>query len=194
MNWKRAVEIVGLILAVAALIVGLVHLQEISRMQASLSTRYIGEFPDFLDEIIGIVQSAHRDINILCDFPAYGNFDDPTRSARLRDLIRLKLHQGVKVRLVCLDHERRRLALSLQFPSAPAPYKTREAFIDDFEAKNEAALKQTYGDANVLQVNAELPVFFWIADRRRGVLVVQTFGGNVEYGFASSDLALMRAL
>ncbi|HYI08132.1 MAG TPA: hypothetical protein VEK57_03590 [Thermoanaerobaculia bacterium] len=71
---------------------------------------------------------------------------------------------------------------------------TYDAFLAAIEAGDRAALTRTFRNAEVLQVDAEMPVFFWIADRSRALMVVQTFGGQDEHGFTTSDLALINAL
>jgi hypothetical protein len=236
MNWRRLVEVLGLILALAALLVGVVHLWEIRKtahdlqiirssfskdlhnVQASLSTQYAGAFPDFLDDVIGTIRSAQREIVISCDFPAYADFSDPRRSLILRQAIEQKVQAGVKVHLICLDQNRRLTALHQQFnqpsfeKSLSVPQQrnailrylgssrsrntpvTYDEFISAVEGNDDMTMRQTFRNAEVLQVNMEMPLFFWIADRSRGVMAVQTFGGEEEYGFRTQDLALVNAL
>src|SRR5205809_910834 len=129
MNWRKGVETLGLILAVLALVVGVFHVWEIQQtakdlhsvqsslshdlrsIQSSLSTRFAGEFPDFLDQSIRTVRSAQHDVVILCDFPFYGDFSDPRRALLLRQAIEEKLQQGITVQLIFLSEARRIKAL-----------------------------------------------------------------------------------
>src|SRR4051794_194335 len=102
MKWKKFFEITGWIVGLAALVIGFFHVHEIrktatelgalqkslssdlSTVKSSLSTRFAGSFPDFLDDIIATVNSAQHTLVILCDFPAYADFSDPSRSLLLR--------------------------------------------------------------------------------------------------------------
>jgi len=56
------------------------------------------------------------------------------------------------------------------------------------------ALKQVLRNAETFEVDADIPMFFWIADDRHGVMAVQTLGGQNEYGFRTSDQSLVSAL
>ncbi len=82
-EWRIS-EIVGLILAIVALLVGVYHLVGIRRatsdvraVQDGLSTRYVGNFPFFLNKIIELISSAQHEIIVFCDYPAYADFSDP---------------------------------------------------------------------------------------------------------------------
>jgi hypothetical protein len=69
-----------------------------------------------------------------------------------------------------------------------------EAFIGAVEEKDEIALKQTFREAKVYEVNADMPIFFWIADEQLGVMAVQSAGREYEHGFRTSDSAIIKAL
>jgi type II secretory pathway pseudopilin PulG len=45
------------------------HLDAISQ---SLSTRYLGAYPDYLPDITALIENIHRQLTIFCDVPAYG--------------------------------------------------------------------------------------------------------------------------
>jgi hypothetical protein len=143
-RWKKFFEATGWIVALVALIVGIVHVREIQKtaselrtvqkslsgdlttlrkslsgdlgtVKSSLSTQFAGHFPDFLPVVIATIQSSRHDLNILCDVPAYADYSDPARGMILRQLIEQKLQEGVKVHLICLSKNRRIDAPHSQF-------------------------------------------------------------------------------
>lgn len=68
----------ALVSAVVSLIVALYALRIAQRTDAnvavtvkSISTRYIGQFPDILPEIVNALRVAHSNISILTDVPGY---------------------------------------------------------------------------------------------------------------------------
>lgn len=87
-------ERVGIILAVLAFVIGLVHVIEIRRVmreaksqadqakthtnaldeiRRTLSTRLIGTFPEYYEDIAGLLGDAQVKIVVFCDLPAYGS-------------------------------------------------------------------------------------------------------------------------
>jgi hypothetical protein len=188
---------------------------DLRKIQSSLSTQYAGDFPDFIEQIIQSVGAAQHDVAVLCDFPAYADFSERSLALKLRGAIEQRLQAGVKVKIICLNAKRRLKALHEQFrrenfdrddpvwrervqryvgrPDG-APTITYDEFIKVLQENNDMIIKQTYRNAEVLQVDADVPIFFWISDSRAGVMAVQTAGGENEYGFKTADLALINAL
>ncbi len=56
-------------------------------LQKSLTTRFIGTFPDHLDNIISLVAGAHKEIHILADCLDYGSFRDLDSAKKLEQTI-----------------------------------------------------------------------------------------------------------
>jgi len=227
MKWKTIGDVSGFIVALAALVLGFVHVREIrstardlASVKASISTQFSGGFPAFIDDVIATVESAQHDLVIVCDFPSFADYSDPRRALILRQTIERKLHRGVRVQLICLNAKRRLAILHNEFKrvdfeknlSTPQGRQllsryigvpvtkplTYDAFIDGSNENDEIALRQTFRNASILQVDA-VPIFFWIADSAHGysphgVMVIQTFAGEQEYGFKTSDPELINAL
>lgn len=141
-DWRIA-EIVGLVLAILALIVGMYHLKEInetvekvdevnkslagqiqktdatlSRVRDTLSTRYLSNFPVFLPDITELVRSAKESVVIFCDIPGYGVFSDPENAGRYFDQLEQKRRQpGFRLELTCMDDKSRHEYIVEQFRS-----------------------------------------------------------------------------
>jgi hypothetical protein len=81
------------------------HLRQVER---SMSTRYLGTFPKYLDEITEVVSGAKDSILILCDLPAYGCFSDPPGSTEYAQAIERKINAGVDVRVIFFAAERQK--------------------------------------------------------------------------------------
>src|ERR1051325_10025570 len=82
---RKVFDIVSLALAVVALVIAIVHLTELDKtvqrlenIQDGLSTRYLGNYPAFFRQIVKVVGSAQKNLVIVCDFPAYGSFSEPS--------------------------------------------------------------------------------------------------------------------
>lgn len=129
MNWHdfldwRIPEIIGLVVATVALVIGVYHLVEIRRavheldeLQKVASTRYLGKFPFFVDALVEMLESARNDIAILCDFPGYADFSHPSAGLRYRHVLEEKRDAGIKVTVICLDEQSRTDYLNQQFPA-----------------------------------------------------------------------------
>jgi hypothetical protein len=68
-----------------------------------------------------------------------------------------------------------------------------DTFLGAVELRDTIVLTQTFRNAEIFQVNADMPIFFW-TDGSRAVMAVPTFRGLDEYGFKTSDRALINAL
>lgn len=128
-NIDRWVAILGVILAVAAIVFAYFHARTIrevlgkakahadrlSEINESLSTRYVGEFPRFFPKIVEVMGKATQDIVILCDFPAYGSFTDRKCWTRYKHAIEEKLLDGIKIQMTCFSDGLRRSTVDNQF-------------------------------------------------------------------------------
>jgi hypothetical protein len=218
-NWQRASESIGLLFAILALVVGVYHLIEIRRASKALSTRYVGEFPHFLPEIVNLISSARRHITIFCDFPGYGDFSAPAAALDYRHVIERQIQKGLTVELLCLDSTARARYAEEQFPVSewsnwkenPDRRARVKAFlrahtvVDDdkicladllklMEAVDRHTL-QTVFLRRARELPIDMPIYFWVADGRRAVLSFPALAEKaVERGFLTSDHALVQAL
>ena len=85
----------------------------------SLATRYIGDIKTCQPAIIDLVGRATKNVEILCDFPAYGSYTNCAEFAKYRGAIARKINEDLKpVHLTCFDAERRSEACQRQFAKA----------------------------------------------------------------------------
>lgn len=224
-DW-RLPEIAGLVLAILALLVGGYHIFEIRRatrdvrsVQGALSTRYLGNFPFFLDKIVELIRSAQIEIVMFCDFPGYADFSNPSGALTYRFELERQRQRGVKVELTCMDSDGRTKYLNEQFSASewsewskdPKKHakvlkflesrggvstegKNREELLATMETADRQLLEQVFlGKA--LEIPGPMPIYFWIVDRRNAIFTIPTLSDEaVEYGFATSDHALIKAL
>lgn len=219
-KWKqilKSVEIIGLVLAVIGIIFAWWHVRDLEEIAKSMSTRSVGRFPDFVNDVETTVKSAKRSLVIACDFPAYGEFDN--KGLGIRHAIEDKLREGKTVQLTFLSPDKRELARRAQFPesewnatmrdetqrrnmivfmrnhgySKPGPpmYSDFGETMLDFDR---GLLNQQFHSADISEVTAEMPLFFWIADDREAVLVAQTPGGHEDSAFWTRDAQLIAVL
>src|SRR5438477_2838255 len=107
MSWWHLLELVSLVLAILALVAGVVHLLELRKTAEALSTRYIGKFPLFLSTIVDMIDAAQKDIIIFCDVAGYGAFTDPSSGLAYRQALERQVQRGCRVELTCMTAERR---------------------------------------------------------------------------------------
>src|SRR4051794_10889322 len=91
-------SIVSLLLAIIALVFAVVQMagarrqvqslerqgQALTFVTDSLSTRYLGPFPDYLGGLVDLIDSAKRELIMLWGNPGPGFFTDPTNSMNYR--------------------------------------------------------------------------------------------------------------
>jgi len=238
------VELAGLILALLALVIGLYHVIEIRRVMArakiqadeakshtdaleevrrTLSTRYIGKFPEYYGEIVSLIERAKNRIVIFCDYPAYGSFSDPDTWLTYHQTLQRKLlKDDVLVELTCLNETRRKRSVEEQFfdpdntwedclknpdfrkkledllnkhPKAPAlTALTQTDFAEVLEADEHNALDDL-ATAKICEIDSYMPLYFWLIDDISAVFSLPSFSEKaLEYGFATTDQRLIAAL
>ena len=190
-----------------------------------LQTSYAGGFPDFFNaSIIDFLQGAKQEILIACDFPNYGAFSVFDVNQRYLKLLKEKQLAGVDVRMVILDAKARRKLNHVQFgynngdwgvkvvdfefkeklnafcKRLGIPEDSLDGNIKSFHravAKNqdEAAKKLNLNANKLGTVNTLMPVYLWIADGKRGVFSIPTFGEDaLEHAFSTRNENLVNAL
>jgi len=218
--WQRIIrsaEIIGMVIAVVGIVFAWWHVKDLEKIEHSMSTRSIGSFPDFVDQVETTVKSSKRSLVIACDFPAYGEYDN--KGLGIRHAIEDKLREGQAVQLTFLSPGKRELARLAQFPESEwnatmrdetqrrkmlvymrshGYNKPRPPVYSDFGETmrnyDRGLLNQQFHGADNSEVTAEMPLFFWIADDREAVLVAQTPGGHEDSAFLTRDAQLITVL
>lgn len=219
-TWQRIIksaEIIGLVLAVVGIVFAWWHVKDLQKIEHSMSTRSIGSFPDFVDEVETTVKSAKRSLVVACDFPAYGEFDGV--GVPIQHAIQEKLREGIAVQLTFFAPSRRDLAWRAQFPEAGWNATMRDPvqrpkmlafmhshgynkpslpvykdFADIMREYDSSLLHHSFQGAEAKEVTNDMPLFFWIADDREAVMVAQTPGGHEDSAFLTRDAQLITAL
>src|SRR5438067_76136 len=213
----ETVEVASLVLAILAMIVALWHVMGIHRaakrledVQRSLSTRYVGQFPEFFPEIVSLLNSAKREITIFCDFPAYCSFSDPHTFLDYQHTLERKAQQEeVRIIFTCLGPDHRVRAVNDQFFQAgqeweawktnlgirdrlshflskhrgpPVDKLTKEQFFETLERLEKRTLEETFANATIRELDTYIPLYFWLVDGMKAVFAIPS-ERTLEYGF-----------
>jgi len=89
---------------------------------------------------------------------------------------------------------RKRVAAFLQSHGAESQSLTQQNLVSTLENYDQTVQKQVFLGADIRETDADMPLLFWIADSERAVLVIQTYGGEQESAFETTDLRLITAL
>jgi len=234
----------GLVLALAALVVGFYHVKEINhtldkvdhvhqeltaqmqkndatvaQVRERLSTRYLSNFPDFIPDIVKLVDGARSSVVIFCDLPGYGVFSDPESAGQYHDVLEQKQRQpNFRLELTCMDDKTRRNYIEEQFSTFdwkmwqadPALRARLETFaasrgLNVQSLQTPASLIAAILDADTetfkhtflgkaVRTDAPMPMYFWIADDKSAIFAVPALTSDaIEYGFTTSDRDLIIA-
>ncbi|HEX3324089.1 MAG TPA: hypothetical protein VHR65_02960 [Solirubrobacterales bacterium] len=83
------------------------RLQEsVKSLEGQLSTKQLGLFPDFMPDIVDLLDEAEGEVLICCDHPAYGVFSAFSEYESYATAIQRKVKQGIPVSLLCNDEAR----------------------------------------------------------------------------------------
>lgn len=111
--------IVALSLAVIALALAVWQTRDMIAIRNSISTRYIGRFPEFVGQIADLIDGAEGSLVIVCDVPGYCLFSN--RKAWLeyeRAIKKYRLKKRARLDLIFLDQERRLARMTEQLRAA----------------------------------------------------------------------------
>jgi hypothetical protein len=223
------ISLFGLILTVAALILAFYQqrsansqTKELSEIRHSLSTQYIGQFPDYIPNVVSLIQSARKKVLIAYGQVTFGIFSYREKWLEYRAALEQKLHEGITIDLLCLDERERRNHQVEQFSLTSksweeklnepqfkmrleifakhyTPNKTgnvdRETFLSVLEHQQKKSLEDDFTTAIKTEVSSPFAMHFWIVDGSRAIFTVPNFAeGATELGFFTSDARLIKAL
>ncbi len=188
---------------------------------ASVSTRYIGPFPEWIPEVTELVKGANRELLILAANPVLGYFGRPDMSLELLHAIESKARSSVVIKLICQDERSRAERLRRQFPSSAQEWtewlpknQTKveeflryrhpeintseldyEKFIDLHAQTQREIIRESYKlhGVDVSEVDLIMAMQVWIADRQRAVFSFEAVGTKT-YGLSTSDPSFVEAL
>jgi hypothetical protein len=246
-----ALELFGLILGIVALALAIWHLREIKgisrethhqqeeagrqttelhsladrleEIRGSLSTRFIGEFPHFISDLVDLIKHAEKEVLICCDVPAYGQFSDRHNWLEYSHEIQKKADLGITIRLACFSEKARLRSHHEQFSKEEASWdewkgdpKVREhlnqflkshkknleiealtmaEFANLLEDTDRQMLDGAFGTATLHEIEGDIPMYFWLVDQNEAIFTIPSFiNRQSEYGFFTSDPKLISAL
>lgn len=229
--------IVGLALTVVALVLACyqtwaahrqtiqleAHSDALSFVTGSLSTRFLGAFPNYLTSVIELIDSAESDLHIVTGNPIPAYFTAPSLFLAYSQAIERRVRSGLSVSLICMGKKQRRRRLELQFPTEEDAWQEwltlHRSSVDDFlrfrfseleaakldcdqfldllERVQEDLVRETFRfrGVSVTEVDTLVSLQVWIADSARAVFAIQTSSKDaMSYGLVTSDPLFVNAL
>lgn len=197
------------------------HETSLRAIASSLSTRYIGVFPEYLSTVIGLIDRAKSDLLIVNDNPVPAYFSSPLTWIDYRRSVDMKIHSGVHVTLISITDAQRLRRMRDQFIMTPEEWpgwcERNKKLIDTFmiqqypdEATQPiqpdrflAMLVETqkrltadlFAHATRVEADAIVTLQVWIADKKEAVFTIETNAANsLSHGLYTSDPEFVAAL
>ena len=226
-DWRNTVEE---LLALAAIILAFIHarhlrnsLNRLEEVRRALPTQHLSKFPEFLDDIVKLVEGAKHKIVIFCDYPGYGVFSNSDAFLAYTHALEERSSKGVRIRLACLDaplrhakaneefargkewerwlkdkvHVNRATKLLTRHRSTTNPSAvSREEIVELLGKEDERVLADTFAaPAKVSFVKVGVPLYFWLVDGNRALFALPGFREKaVEHGYSTHDPHLIEGL
>jgi hypothetical protein len=188
--------------------------KSLSDLRGEVETHYIGRFPEFLGDIVALLNTATESITIFCDLPAYGVVSSPGAFQRYTQAIEaLAANSEFEARMLHLNGKGRRASLAIQFvdwgtslrnPNVAAfrnhnwgaSPSDHEAFIHLVEEEQERVLAEfESAGVDALDTDQLMPLYFWIVDGKKAVFALTEFDADAhEVGFQTSSTRMIKAL
>ena len=214
--------VVALILAVYQERSAKKQITELKEIRLSLSTQYIGQFPDYISNVVDLIKSAKTEILIAYGQVTFGIFSYREKWLEYRTTLEQKLHEGKTVDLLCLDEKERRNHQIEQFGLTKKSWKEKlndpefkrrvdtftkhyaseqtenmdgEILLNLLERQQKKSLEDYFRTAIKTEVSSPFAIHLWIVDGSRAIFTVPNFAeGPTEFGFLTSDTRLIQAL
>ena len=96
--------LIGLIITVIALSLSVRQLSDAKKITDSISTRYIGEFPEIVEQINDLLLQAKEEIIIMTDVLGYGMYSNPGDFHKYLSIIEKKAGDECDIKFVVYDN------------------------------------------------------------------------------------------
>ena len=198
---------------------GLEQLSEV--ISESISTRYVGNFPDNMNEMIKLIPTTQKRLIIVCDVPAFGHFSNPEGFRQYNLALQTLLNRTSKkpeITLVNYDLKRRLNNSANQFKMPVHELRKSESYknyfnywgddrkepkvenLEDFCSWLDMRHRRFQDDleekgVRVYETSKDLRAFIWIVDDREAIFSFYNYGSeNREVSFRTNDKRLIESL
>jgi hypothetical protein len=178
--------------------------KKLSSISDSLSTRYLGEFPEYLPQIANMLLRAKQDISIVCAISCHGVFTSPDGWLFIKQAIETALGINNKINVSCVFTDKHiiRSISKNQYQEAFSNWKnwclnhdnmikiqhfvnkfgsdqqieklSIEDFLDLIEKAATETSRTTYKGAKIIEVNFRPPLYMWIVDGKEAIISIPT--------------------
>ena len=214
--------IIALLLSVWQTLAARKQTKNLSVISNALSTRYLGEFPDYLLEIGSLMFRAKKEILIVSAIPCNGVFSSPDAWIRQKHAIELALNQEIEIKCVFAKKEYYMALIQDQFNEAFKNWDnwcnestnklkihkfvksysengsediSQTDFVDSFEKAALAEMQSTYRNAKKIEVDQRPPMYMWIIDGKEAIFAVTTtIPSFSSEAFYTTDARLIKSL
>jgi len=189
-----------------------VLMTEMQGIAASMSTKYVGDFPKNMGDICHVVALASRRLDIQVDLVAYGHYSNPEGFKRYMDKIEefVKKSPQTSIRLLVYANEAAEKSRTGQFGGVdgfeeeskserfrryfgelykfPVP-KTYDQFLEHMSSKQDE-WRQRLDSFNAIEIRyATFPfrLFLWIEDEEEAVFAFEMYGKRRTISFRTRD-------
>lgn len=164
----------------------------LEKIEKSLSTRYLHEFPKYHNDIAELISRAENNIMFFYDIPAYGVMSNKEGWFMIESAIRKKILDGIDISLTLYSESKRKAVLMEQFQNSNESFdkwfedeenkEKLKSFLDSYNYKydlNKFSLdeyveasnsiqKQIHSEVfrtiNTVEINDFMPIYFWMID------------------------------
>ena len=202
-----ALAVLGTLFAVLSIRDGRKLTKDLRSIFNHLTTKEIGAFPAYLNEVDRLISEARESIFIATDFPGHGAWGDRGRygayvkALENRKADRVRRGHALSIQVLCLNGEARDRALQDRFPESrwkdyvkkggfgrsrrlyeelencEMP-EQRSHFLQEMATRQQRALDSDLRFADRWEYSGLMPVYLWIIDSEKAVFAIPSFGGD----------------
>jgi hypothetical protein len=190
--------------------------ENLKQIQNGLSTKYLGQFPEYHTEIANLIDRAKSTVVMFYDLPGYGIFSNSSGWLQIDQAIQRKRNENVKFSVNVYATSRRKKILKEQFhhegekmqewkkslkikPKVDKFLKDYGAGTDPVDLTHELLnsllekvhveiITTTFRGEKVVEIDEHIPLYFWLIDDKEAIISIPTFSQEKDLeSFTSTE-------
>lgn len=227
---KLIVPLISVLLASVAIFLSFKQSKRVNRQinlaretAEALSTKFIGEFPNYNKNIAKLVSQARKKVDLFYDVPGYGLVSDHDSAVDIIREVVTKIRKDNEVSVsisvytsrmikkvifeqlsdVNFDEWKKSESVRpkvIQFLKNYADgislsELTMESYIEYSAKEHERILNTDFKGAEINLIDELIPIYFWMIDEEQAIFSIPSYSEGIsEHGFMTKDNPLISAL
>jgi len=227
---KLIVPLISVLLASIAIFLSYKQSKRVNRQiklaretAEALSTKFIGEFPNYNKNIAKLISQAKKKVDLFYDVPGYGLVSDHDSAVDIIREIVTKIRKNNEVNVSISVYTPRMIKKVIFEQLSDTDFDewkesenvkpriiqflknytdgislselTMESYIEYSAKEHDRIVNTDFKGAEINYIDELIPIYFWMIDKEQAIFSIPTYSEGIsEHGFMTKDNPLINAL